>query len=91
MLKLNFVGDYTKYGSRYYSEQSNTKLIIGKRKQVTNKTREFILFVTGSKTRPQFFSSLFPTQTENVFKADYQGINYDICLNSGKLSIAKRA
>ena len=91
MTKLDFVGDYTKDGGRYYSDQSNTKLIVGKRKDVTTKTREFILFVTGNRTRPQFFSSLFPTQTENVFKADYQGINYDVCLDNGKLSISERA
>jgi hypothetical protein len=90
MTKLGFVGNYTKDGGRYYSEESKTKLIVGHRKDTTTKTKDFILFVTGDRTRPQFFSSLFPTTTENIFKADYQGINYEVELSGGNLTISER-
>jgi len=90
MTKLDFVGNYTKDGGRYYSEQSKTKLIVGHRKDTTTKTKEFILFLTGDRARPQFFSSLFPTTTENIFKADYQGINYKVVLEGGNLSISEK-
>ena len=51
MTKLDFVGDYTKDGGRYYSEESKTKLIVGHRKDTTTKTKDFILFVGENKTR----------------------------------------
>ena len=90
MSKVPFVGNYTKDGGRYYSENSNTKLIVGHRKDTTTKTKDFILFVGRNHTRPQFFSSLFPTKTENIYKADFQGIDYEVTLSGGCLSIAER-
>ena len=91
MTKISFVGDYTKYGSKYYSQESDTKLIVGHRKNPTNKTRDFILFVGRNHSRPQFFSSLFPTKSPNVFYADYQGIDYTITLCEGNLQITEKS
>ena len=90
MTKISFVGEYTKYGGKYYSEKSDTKLIVGHRKNPTNKTRDFILFVGRTHSRPQFFSSLFPTKTQNLFYADHQGVDYSITLSEGNLQIKER-
>ena len=91
--KINdFAGNYKRVGNSYIKKQTIgvLKMIIGHRKQAKKpKPKDFILFTNGI-SRPQYWSSLYPTSTCSIFEAEYQGTFYLVEVNEKSIDVIER-
>ena len=87
MTKIKFNESYTKLGNSFftYDDDSNLKFLIVERKKTTpTKTQFFILAKEKGKTN--YISSLYPTDKENTFRADYNGIKYIVTIDTNTVT-----
>ena len=79
-------GVFTKEVGTFFKD-SNVKYIIATRKKPTpTKPINYILAKTKGKT--YYISSLYPTEKESVFNADYQGNKYSIKFENKKVIVS---
>ena len=83
-------GNYTRVKNRYVSEKG-IKLILSNRKNTdSTKPDKFILFQVGDSNQRNYFSSLF-RKTETEYRADYNGIQYEVSISDGSITIKRES
>ena len=75
--KITVVGHYTKQESTFYND--HYVFTISTRKETTkSKPKFYLLFKLRGQRAYRYFSSLYPTNQESVYSAEYQWLNYQI-------------
>jgi hypothetical protein len=77
-MSLTISGNWFKDGNHYTNTKFNFSIVLATRKHPTeNKPNRYAL-IKHPEGKPEYLSGLYPTQTEGVFKIDYQGKKYTI-------------
>lgn len=88
MTNLFSVGTYSKNNNSFFVNDS-VKYLIAQRKNVTpSKSTKFI--VAKAKGKDYYISSLYPTEIENQFNADYQGHKYLLIITDNEVEVLNR-
>jgi hypothetical protein len=74
--KLFTSGTYTKNLNSYFSDNGLRYLIATRKNTSPSKPKNYLLAKVDS--RGYYISSLYPTQTENLYKAEYQGQRFEV-------------
>jgi len=96
MAKISdFRGIYKKQGNSFVRsfDDQVLKMIIAHRKgenSTASKPKDFILFSNG-RSRPQYWSSLYPTDAGNIYSAEYAGTYFDVEVSADGLTVKERS
>ena len=84
--KVNFVGTYTKLGSKIFNEH-HTFILSERKRKTSKKSNQFLLLLNKTTGKRVYISSIYPTRTKDTFKFDHQGQDYTITINDNKATI----
>lgn len=83
-----FSGTFLKEGSTYRGQ--SLKFIQATRKEFTpKKGKHFLLFSSEHHQRPEYWSSLYTTDKEHIYTAEYSGKTYQVEFTAFSLTITE--